>query len=48
MTTPATVTGESNSTLAFIVAVYNPPYMPGFLARNEVLNQIKAEHNEKR
>jgi hypothetical protein len=27
----------------FIVAGYNPPWVPGFLARNEVLIQIKAE-----
>jgi hypothetical protein len=26
----------------FIVAGYNPPWVPGFLARNEVLIQIKA------
>ena len=31
----------------FIVAGYNPPWIPGFLARNEVLIQIKAEHQEK-
>jgi hypothetical protein len=27
----------------FIVAGYNPPWVPGFLARNEVLIQIKTE-----
>lgn len=27
----------------FIVAGYNPPWVPGFLARNEVLIQVKAE-----
>jgi effector-binding domain-containing protein len=27
----------------FIVAGYNPPWVPGFLARNEVLVQIKKE-----
>ncbi len=27
----------------FIVAGYNPPWVPGFLARNEVLIQIKAD-----
>ena len=32
----------------FIVAGYNPPWVPGFLARNEVLIQIKNEkQNEK-
>ena len=30
----------------FIVAGYNPPWVPGFLARNEVLIQIKTEINE--
>jgi hypothetical protein len=30
----------------FIVAGYNPPWVPGFLARNEVLIQIKAELQE--
>jgi hypothetical protein len=29
----------------FIVAGYNPPWVPGFLARNEVLIQIKTEKN---
>jgi len=32
----------------FIVAGYNPPWVPGFLARNEVLIQIKAELQEKK
>jgi hypothetical protein len=32
----------------FIVAGYSPPWVPGFLARNEVLIQIKAELQEKR
>jgi len=27
----------------FIVAGYNPPWVPGFLARNEVLIQLKTE-----
>ena len=27
----------------FIIAGYNPPWIPGFLARNEVLISIKAE-----
>lgn len=27
----------------FIVAGYNPPWVPGFLARNEVLIQIKSD-----
>lgn len=27
----------------FIIAGYNPPWIPGFLARNEVLIQIKAD-----
>lgn len=27
----------------FIVAGYNPPWVPGFLARNEVMIQIKTE-----
>jgi hypothetical protein len=31
----------------FIVAGYNPPWVPGFLARNEVLIQIKTEPQEK-
>jgi hypothetical protein len=31
----------------FIVAGYNPPWVPGFLARNEVLIQIKTELQEK-
>jgi hypothetical protein len=26
----------------FIVAGYNPPWIPGFMARNEVLIQIKS------
>ena len=30
----------------FIVAGYNPPWVPGFLARNEVLIQIKTEPRE--
>jgi hypothetical protein len=30
----------------FIVAGYNPPWVPGFLARNEVQVQIKAQHQE--
>ncbi|MBI5294669.1 MAG: heme-binding protein [Chloroflexi bacterium] len=32
----------------FIVAGYNPPWVPGFLARNEVLIQLKTELQEKR
>ena len=32
----------------FIVAGYNPPWVPGFLARNEVLIQIKTELQKKR
>ena len=32
----------------FIVAGYNPPWVPGFLARNEVLIQIKAGLQEKK
>lgn len=31
----------------FIVAGYNPPWVPGFLARNEVLIQVKTEIREK-
>jgi hypothetical protein len=31
----------------FIVAGYNPPWVPGFLARNEVLIQIKTAPQEK-
>ena len=31
----------------YIVAGYNPPWVPGFLARNEVLIQIKAGLQEK-
>lgn len=31
----------------FIVAGYNPPWVPGFLARNEVLIQVKIELQEK-
>jgi len=31
----------------FIVAGYNPPWVPGFLARNEVLIPIKTELQEK-
>ncbi|MCU0484826.1 MAG: heme-binding protein [Anaerolineales bacterium] len=27
----------------FIVAGYNPPWVPGFLARNEVMIQVKSE-----
>ena len=30
----------------FIVAGYNPPWVPGFLARNEVLIQIRTELQE--
>ena len=30
----------------FIVAGYNPPWVPGFLARNEVLIQIKTDDQE--
>jgi hypothetical protein len=32
----------------FVVAGYNPPWVPGFLARNEVLVQIKAQLQENR
>jgi len=32
----------------FIVAGYNPPWVPGFLARNEVLIQIRTELQEKK
>jgi hypothetical protein len=32
----------------FIVAGYSPPWVPGFLARNEVLIQIKTEFREKK
>jgi effector-binding domain-containing protein len=32
----------------FIVAGYNPPWVPGFLARNEVLIQVKTELHEKK
>jgi len=32
----------------FIVAGYNPPWVPGFLARNEVLIQIKNGLQEKK
>jgi SOUL heme-binding protein len=32
----------------FIVAGYNPPWVPGFLARNEVLIQIKTELKDKK
>lgn len=32
----------------FIVAGYHPPWVPGFLARNEVLIQIKTEIQEKK
>jgi effector-binding domain-containing protein len=32
----------------FIVAGYNPPWVPGFLARNEILIQIKTELQEKK
>ena len=32
----------------FIVAGYNPPWVPGFLARNEVLIQIKSDLQEKK
>jgi hypothetical protein len=31
----------------FIVAGYNPPWVPGFLARNEILISIKTESQEK-
>jgi len=31
----------------FIVAGYNPPWVPGFLARNEVLIQIKTDDEAK-
>jgi effector-binding domain-containing protein len=31
---------------SFIVAGYNPPWVPGFLARNEVLIQIKTDEQE--
>jgi effector-binding domain-containing protein len=30
----------------FIVAGYNPPWVPGFLARNEVMVQINAQSKE--
>lgn len=32
----------------FIVAGYNPPWVPGFLARNEVLIQIKTDDEAKK
>jgi effector-binding domain-containing protein len=32
----------------FIVAGYNPPWIPGFLARNEVLIQIKSKDAAKK
>ncbi len=32
----------------FIVAGYNPPWVPGFLARNEVLIQIKDDPESKK
>ena len=32
----------------FIVAGYNPPWVPGFLARNEVLIQVKTELQEQK
>lgn len=32
----------------FIVAGYSPPWVPGFLARNEVLIQVNAEIQEKK
>lgn len=32
----------------FIVAGYNPPWVPGFLARNEVLIQVKTEPQEEK
>lgn len=32
----------------FIVAGYNPPWVPGFLARNEVLIQIKSDPTKAR
>jgi hypothetical protein len=32
----------------FIVAGYNPPWVPGFLARNEVLIQIKSANEPKK
>ena len=31
----------------FIVAGYNPPWIPGFLARNEVLIMIKPGNKDK-
>ncbi len=30
----------------FIIAGYNPPWVPGFLARNEVLVKIKTDLHE--
>ena len=32
----------------FIVAGYSPPWVPGFLARNEVLIQVNPELQEKK
>ena len=32
----------------FIVAGYNPPWVPGFLARNEVLIQIKSDNEARK
>jgi hypothetical protein len=32
----------------FIVAGYNPPWVPGFMARNEVLIKIKSSVQEKK
>ena len=32
----------------FIVAGYNPPWVPGFLARNEVMVQVKTEPQDKK
>jgi hypothetical protein len=32
----------------FIVAGYNPPWVPGFMARNEVLIKIKSSVQEEK
>ena len=32
----------------FVVAGYNPPWVPGFLARNEVLIKIKSDGHEEK
>jgi len=32
----------------FVVAGYNPPWVPGFLARNEVLIQIKSDRETRK